>query len=493
MTPAPAGKAWASPEDWEANKETISRLWWDDDHSLKEVQDIMSQEHDFHATDKMYKSRLKSWGLVKNLKSSDAKQIMGLAQSGVVKQPLVIRGRSMGSKKWQKRLNRVASRPETTTKVLVSTRNGAILSPPVTVASPVSALSPLSGRVEPPDTLRITEAGLMAVHDFAVHQFEETKWDLSGLTFDFDADKTDSWYNGLSLATRNLLKDRNSPTNFAMVHKSFDQYSAVLDQATPSLIPLTLGHIVGLMEVGPEMAATLLRYVARLVAIKFGESHPLSRFWAQMQTLGPVQIQQVIGAVLGAYFHVIVNHSHPANRWRTAMYPTYAKLQQKWGAISEQAAVTIFERTIREIENSIAGKRGKTTKAADHDEIIRHLYEVKIYFAIYLVERKRFPEAYQVTEEIGSWLERGGATQFPEQYEQWLLVRGSTLVGLGKLEEATPYYLETYQARRKRLGVENSRTTRAMLQLEEHYSRLGQPLAAEKMHSELEQSWIKKS
>jgi hypothetical protein len=50
MSSAPRGKAWASEEDWQMHKSLITSLWWEEDKPLKEVQAIMADKHDFHAS-----------------------------------------------------------------------------------------------------------------------------------------------------------------------------------------------------------------------------------------------------------------------------------------------------------------------------------------------------------------------------------------------------------------------------------------------------------
>jgi hypothetical protein len=425
----------------------------------------------------MYKARLKTWGLTKNLKATDAKQIMDLAKSGVVKGPLVIRGRSMGAKKWQKRLNKVTAKTESSSGV-VPARNYRFFP------------TPSPDHLTPPDNFVLTEVGLKAIVDFAKHRFETQEWDLSGLPYDFDSDKTDNWSGGFVQVTRSLVKDRNATANFTHLHKLFDQAAAVIDQATPALIPGTLWNIVYCLRVGPELADTLIRYVHNLASIKLGQSHPLTCFWAQMQTLGAVQIQQILPALIKAYFNVIVDNSHPANRWRIAMYPTYAKLVSKLdNGTSPSSVVTVFEKTIRGIEECQESKGPLLIDTAASEQVDRHLHEVKIYLSIYLHEQEQYEEANRIVESVGEWLRSGAAAKYPEQHEQWLRIKAQILMGLGQSAEATEYYVATYEARRSRLGLNNSRTTRSMLDLEEHYRRLDMIEEAEKLRSEFEASW----
>lgn len=427
----------------------------------------------------MYKARLKAWGLTKNLKATDAKQIMDLAKSGVVKGPLVIRGRSMGAKKWQKRLNKVTAKSESSTG-LVPTRNYRFW--PTPTPSPDRLTAP------DPDTYRMTQISLQAVRDFANNRFETGAWDLMGLPYDFDSDKTDNWAGGFIQVTRNLVKDRNAPANFVLLHKLFEQASAVIDQATPQLIPGALWNIMHCLRVGPELADTLIRYVYSMVSIKLGRSHPLTCFWAQMHTLGALQIQQILPAIIKAYFDIVVDHSHPANRWRVAVYPSCARLLQKWDGMTSSSVVTVYDRTIRGIEEYQERKGPELMDPASFEQIDRHLHEVKIYLAIYLHEQEQYIEADAIVESVGQWLGSGAAAKYPEQYEQWLRIKAQVLVALGKATEATSYFIDTYEARRSRLGLDNSRTTRSMLDLEEHYRQLNLIDEAEKLRIEFEAS-----
>src|SRR5271154_3767537 len=57
--------------DWERHRETITRLYIDHCHPLKEVVSIMTKQHNFIATERMYKTRIAQWNLKKNLKSHE--------------------------------------------------------------------------------------------------------------------------------------------------------------------------------------------------------------------------------------------------------------------------------------------------------------------------------------------------------------------------------------------------------------------------------------
>ncbi|KUI56462.1 hypothetical protein VP1G_03775 [Cytospora mali] len=53
--------------DWSKHMSAIKRLYIDEDRPLKEVMEVMQKEHNFVATARMYKIRLKKWGYTKNV------------------------------------------------------------------------------------------------------------------------------------------------------------------------------------------------------------------------------------------------------------------------------------------------------------------------------------------------------------------------------------------------------------------------------------------
>ncbi|KAH8880266.1 hypothetical protein GQ53DRAFT_545244 [Thozetella sp. PMI_491] len=69
-------KRWATEEDWENQRATITQLYVKENRTLAKLMEIMEDEHKFHATPKMYKSRFKRWGLWKNTRAADVVEII---------------------------------------------------------------------------------------------------------------------------------------------------------------------------------------------------------------------------------------------------------------------------------------------------------------------------------------------------------------------------------------------------------------------------------
>ncbi|KAG8156936.1 hypothetical protein KVR01_013158 [Diaporthe batatas] len=65
----PPRRRWAESGDWDPVRPLITRMYKVEGRSLKEVMRIMETEHQFLATPKMYKKRIKDWAIDKNHKS----------------------------------------------------------------------------------------------------------------------------------------------------------------------------------------------------------------------------------------------------------------------------------------------------------------------------------------------------------------------------------------------------------------------------------------
>ncbi|KAM7221956.1 hypothetical protein V8F06_002707 [Rhypophila decipiens] len=102
----PAG--WAGGDEWDEYRATIQDLYLSQNLSLKEVMKRMEEEHGFKATQRMYKTRIKSWGLDKNFKESEVVELFRLQKErerqGKTATTYCIRGREVD---WERVLSYV--------------------------------------------------------------------------------------------------------------------------------------------------------------------------------------------------------------------------------------------------------------------------------------------------------------------------------------------------------------------------------------------------
>ncbi|KAK4447812.1 hypothetical protein QBC34DRAFT_427047 [Podospora aff. communis PSN243] len=75
---SPPGGWVVGGDEWEAHRPAIQELYQNQNLALKEVIRIMEESHGFRATQRMYKTRIKSWGLDKNFKESEVVELFRL-------------------------------------------------------------------------------------------------------------------------------------------------------------------------------------------------------------------------------------------------------------------------------------------------------------------------------------------------------------------------------------------------------------------------------
>lgn len=89
---------WAQINDWEVHRDRITELYRDQGLHLKQVQKIMAEQHQFYASQRMYKTRISKWAIDKNLKAADVATLLRLQQQRAAlgkKSRFTIRGREI--------------------------------------------------------------------------------------------------------------------------------------------------------------------------------------------------------------------------------------------------------------------------------------------------------------------------------------------------------------------------------------------------------------
>jgi tetratricopeptide (TPR) repeat protein len=93
----PVSQKVPTSEDWDFYRSTIIRLYRDEDRKLNDVMQIMRTRHHFHATVKMYKSRLAAWNVRKYMTRAErevACRVLKLNQrKGEAAGKIIVRGK----------------------------------------------------------------------------------------------------------------------------------------------------------------------------------------------------------------------------------------------------------------------------------------------------------------------------------------------------------------------------------------------------------------
>ncbi|KAK8851270.1 Clr5 domain-containing protein [Apiospora arundinis] len=342
--PGPTSREWAQ------HREVISRLYWDEDKTLKQVVDYMRSHHGFQATDRMYKLRLKNWGLVKNLKADEADRLLDDAYNGAVfAQVPTIRGRAIGSTHFKRRLNRVAQATKSSKRSPASSTNSDADSTSLEAALARRSEPPMANNISAPAMFGLPETCLRMVWQFSHSQFSNGQWDLSGDKCDFGADKgCVCWFN-TNVAAVLLMEDRMSPSNWQLLRKAFDQHDSALIKPNISIVWGTCHSVLKLSLVGKDLARVFLRWITGLAQVRLGRLHPLAVLFGTMGKMEVDEIRLAAENILKAQFDVVSKHHRPRNIYQVSQHLPAARKLYDQHAVSFSYLQQVFTSSIEEM------------------------------------------------------------------------------------------------------------------------------------------------
>ncbi|KAK8048202.1 hypothetical protein PG994_009932 [Apiospora phragmitis] len=336
--------AWANEADWSEHRETITRLYWDENKPLKEVSTIMKEEHGFHATDRMFKMRFSAWGLHKNLKKQDLQKIASEAYLSKKPKLPVIRGRQLGSRRLQQRLQRANA----TSKHQLQSASSSQVLQCIRLASPGSAGA--------------AEKSIQAMLEYTESRFGTRAWHVEG-EYDFDADSGNAWWLNIKTAQGDIQNGKFTARGFKLLNGLFADYGQLIQEQHPQTILATIAGYATLSRVDSALGESLLNYIAGLTSIKLGATHPYTRIWKNLRDTRAAQ--HTVSTLVNAHFDVIAIHAPGNNRFRLAsLIQILASLQA--------ARMISFESTyaaLSEIANSAPSRSiPKPTKKLEEED-----------------------------------------------------------------------------------------------------------------------------
>ncbi|KAK8115307.1 Clr5 domain-containing protein [Apiospora kogelbergensis] len=356
---------WATDADWIKHRETITRLYWDENKPLKEVSKIMKEEHDFHATDRMFKMRFSTWGLQKNLKKQDLQKIASEAYLNKKPTLPVVRGRQLGSRRLQKRVLKTTERSK------------------YPLQSDTSSHALQHIRLAAPGSAGAAEKSVQAILEYTESRFQTRAWHVGG-EYDFDSDTANSWWLNLNTAHKELVHGAQngmlSPQGFKLLNSAFADYSRLLQNQHPQTVLATIAGYAGLHSVDPALGESLLNYVAGLSRIRLGPNHPYTRIWTNLRNTGAAQ--QTVSTLVNAHFDVMSIHAPGNNRFRLAsLIQIIAGLKQAHMVSFESAYAALFK-IASTTTSDVKAMRKKKKKTKVEDEEVKRPPEPDAFWVL---------------------------------------------------------------------------------------------------------------
>ncbi|KAI1842941.1 hypothetical protein JX265_001654 [Neoarthrinium moseri] len=286
----------ASVEDWDQMRSIITQLYRDDDRKLTEVMSIMSKEHGFHATTRMYKRRLHAWGLDKKLKEDDVLQMLRISTSkthttGRYDGSVIfyVRGQRIESSRLRRYIHR-------TPKVLQRLSAGDVPAEDSIKAVTFQLQSQTSGRplLAQNDRLRDTEQLLSSLRLYVTASLESGSWRCNAVGCWSTASTPEEeiqLHDTLHLPFVNvmfcLMQGATPDATGRELTKFFDALPSVVRKNPPFFICAILGMLLRLGQYKQfQLSKMLIGHIADLSSIYLGDSHELSRVARLIHCLG---------------------------------------------------------------------------------------------------------------------------------------------------------------------------------------------------------------
>ncbi|KAK6078464.1 hypothetical protein SCUP515_04488 [Seiridium cupressi] len=330
MAAAPSSAIrWATNEDWEAHKETIEYLYCELHMPLKEVDVILRENYDLHATQRMYKSRLKKWGFRKHMSAAETREVNRQVYLGIAQLPLV-RGRALGSqrlKSWLQRAN---------------DRNRRKL-----IAYPQSPRHLL-----PPQSMHISESALYEVSRYSRVAVESGCWNFS--TMDALKNATSDWGMLFREGVLQVGKKHNYTVGFRLLDNCCAQFQAVLRKEEPILVWAMYLGILELTDTAEEqLTHTFTKFFVSMCLVELGAHHPLTKLIHCIQSMDINQARLSATSILGAQLDVIRQHVGRGNAFIDLKLVMVMEWLHDLGLVSYEFCFAEIDGVIKELQSSL--------------------------------------------------------------------------------------------------------------------------------------------
>ncbi|KAK3939983.1 Clr5 domain-containing protein [Diplogelasinospora grovesii] len=416
-------KKWAKGPDWIVAKPIINRLYKDEQRTLKEVMAIMEMEHNFHATPKMYKTRLKEWGISKTVKSTEvvaALQTLENYQAVGKSSQVTIHGKEIDLEFVRNYIKRNKSRIKRLDvgEAAISLALGTNNKPP----RPRVGL----GYDRPAEELLST----MAVYVDGAFSGKQWFVDVDGSCRSRKGGRgnfflLDLW-DRLDIASK-LMAESAEVDLVRMLDPAFGYLDDIIREEDPRSVPFLMSCFEVLRYRGRvDLMGLFLRYTAQLSARMLGGKHPQSRIWKQCLEMYDEEHQQLLGRLYMLLLDSYQKQDQRSAELEIGAYNDYCE------AVLEQLDYETQEGTIRQqlrrIENEHLGKQSVELAFLRH----RHCTALKNL----RLQQGRHKEAEEAMD---------GLRKYGREYGDWdgalaLQNRGDVRLEVGDLQGAEWFY-----------------------------------------------------
>ncbi|KUI56993.1 hypothetical protein VP1G_04249 [Cytospora mali] len=379
---------WASPSDWEVQRQRIVYLYKSLDYPLRTVMHIMQNEHHFFATQKMYKYYLHKWGIRKNLRAAQVHEFLQQAQQGDDTTSIfIVEGVKMDHKRLGNYFRRV-SRYRNCNVNGPDESKAALLSGPAKYHTP----SPEQALSHPYRTG--FEKMLHATRTYVSGNFDSGSWSKSHIP----------WKNDLMITAHNNAWSVGRLMNSGQIAQAFRVLNICLDSCRDFLVSETplfpLGMYAVLFEFSKKnetLARSIMSFLRDMVLVTHrSELHPVYILFDTMSRMTPEQLCQCAWTLGVAYHTALLTELGTNSAFDAELSALYGR-SISWLAAYAPVEDCTAEQALQEHARYLAAGGQATSEAL----------EAKMRLANFFLDRRRYSEARVAAEEV-MFLENSG-------------------------------------------------------------------------------------
>lgn len=421
---------------------------------------------------KMYKHRLKLWGLGKNLSAGKVRRALWEASHGRATLPM-IRGRMPGPAGMKRELKTrlPAQYSSLTTESLSRSRTMSLELQSRTVSP-----SPVATNMDAPTQFRHVESCLAAVLEYTQNRAEASIWDR---TWNIVADDySEAWHNKI-FNGRMMIENGRLKEGFRMIDICLKNYRSLIQKEHPLLIIETYSIFLRLSLERRDLAELILRYIAGLCRVCLGPSHPFSRLWASLMALGMDQIRAAAATVIKAQLGVLETYFAKDAEFLINQRIDTARQAHCFGSLS-----------IEEAEADIA--YAITLKEAKRDsDTTSYVCWAKEMLACIYKHNNRYEEAKDIMDEVGREVESRPGEIDDFTTSQYYAITCQVMGQVSTYEDLQGFYQRRLDWAVRTVGKDHQWTMRTVTELDAEYGKRSDVDASAQLHKtfDFQSSW----
>ncbi|KAI1457932.1 Clr5 domain-containing protein [Annulohypoxylon moriforme] len=309
-------KPYAIPSEWEAHRDTIKKLYLEQNKTLKQVEQTMAKDHKFYATIGMYKKRIKAWGFDKKLKEHEVVELLRQkADRDTAGKASIffIRGRQVDFEKIRRY---VEGKPDILSKLeypYEKRPSGVVV---CRTPSPVPIALP-----SPPDVRKLEEI-MTVLRDYlgACATGPQSRWILTSEGYATRNSAPSVLSSSRSsmigawdeLASLHLSMERtSSPTEmFEVLDSSLNRLKDAMKDEIPEFIIMLLYLLRFTWPGHPLLLRMFQLHVGELSSLVLGIKHPLTLIWKDAVTLEE-GFDNIVEEILRVLYQELISYLGP--------------------------------------------------------------------------------------------------------------------------------------------------------------------------------------